>query len=102
MRTLEPLGEEVQLGFPQTERFQRRDRCDDIVAVGAGVAVTLTHVMELLLEREPPGILRMAAIDHVAERAHRALGLALEPHAPFTLAVNRGDLLALAQIRDRL
>ena len=58
--------------------------------------------MELLLKRETPGILRMAAVDHVAERAHRAFGLALEPHPPCTLAVNHGDLLALAQIRDGL
>ena len=38
--------------------------------------MTLPHEMHLLLEVEPAGILRMAAIDHVDQRAHAPLGLA--------------------------
>src|SRR5215813_13464318 len=44
----------------------------------------------------------MASVDHVAERAHRSLGLALEPGAPDALAIHHGDLLARPQIRYRL
>ena len=40
--------------------------------------MALPHVMELLVERQTPGILRMAAVDHVADRAHGSLGLALQ------------------------
>src|SRR5215470_11637634 len=64
--------------------------------------MALAHVMELLVERQTPGILRMAAVDHVADCAHCSLGLALEPDAPDTLAIHHGDLLACPQIRNRL
>ncbi len=64
--------------------------------------MALAHVMELLVERQTPGILRMAAVDHVAERAHGSLRLALEPDPPDALAIHHGDLLACPQIRDRL
>src|SRR5882672_10643740 len=64
--------------------------------------MALAHVMELLVERQTPGILWMAAVDHVADRAHGSLGLPLEPDAPDALSINHGDLLACSQIRDRL
>src|SRR5882724_3989907 len=64
--------------------------------------MALAHVMELLVERQTPGILRMAAVNHIEDRAHRSLGLALEPDAPDTFAIHHGDLLARPQIRDRL
>src|ERR1700754_4073885 len=64
--------------------------------------MALPHVMELLVERQTPGILRMAAVDHVADRAHGSLGLALEPNAPDGLAIKHRDLLARPQIRDGL
>src|SRR6185295_15067638 len=42
----------------------------------------------------------MAAVDHIDEGADALARLVLEPHRPFHLAVDRGDLLALAQIGD--
>ncbi len=64
--------------------------------------MALAHVMELLVERQTPGILRMAAVNHVADRAHSSLGLALEPDAPTALAIHHGDLFACPQIGNRL
>src|SRR3954469_4410296 len=64
--------------------------------------MALAHVMKLLVERQTPGILRMAAVDHVAERAHCPLRLALEPDPSNALAVHHGDLLACPQISDGL
>ena len=96
----EPLGDEMQRGLAIAELLERPDRCDDVVAVGAGLAVTLAHVMQLLLEREPSGILRVSTVDHVAQRRHPPLGLALEPDRAHAFAINRGHLLARAQIGD--
>ena len=62
----EPFGEEMQAGLAIPELLQRPDRGDDIVAVRAGLAVPLAHVMQLLLERKSAGILRMPAVDHIA------------------------------------
>ena len=63
------------------ERFERLHRLDHIVAVVAGSAVALAHEMQLLVVREPAGVLRMAAIDHVAQRVDAPLRRAREPDA---------------------
>ena len=68
MHAPEPLGEQVQLGLAIAELLQRGDRLDHVVAVGAGLAVALAHMMQLLLQREATGILHVAAVDYVAER----------------------------------
>src|SRR5262245_10281822 len=92
----------MQLALAVAELFERGHGGDHIVAVVAGLPVSLAHVVDLLLEREPPGILRMAAIDHVADRRHHALRVALEPHLPDEFPINHGHLLARAQIADSL
>ena len=76
VRSREPLRQQMQLGLAIAELLQRADGRDDVVAVGAGLAMALAHVMQLLLERQPAGILRVAAVDHVAERRHPPLRLA--------------------------
>ena len=70
VHALEPLRQQMQLGLAVAELLQRRHRRDHVVAVVAGLPVALAHVMQLLVERQPAGILRMAAVDHVAERRH--------------------------------
>ena len=57
----EPFGEEVQAGLAIPELLQCPDRGNDIVTVGAGLAVPLAHVVQLLLERKSAGVLRMPA-----------------------------------------
>src|SRR5262245_43888585 len=103
MGALEPLGQEMQLAFAQPERLHRGNGSGHVIAVGARLPVALAHVVQLLVERKPAGILWMAAVDHIAERGHRLfLACALEPDAPRGLAVDHCDLLARPQIRDRL
>src|ERR1019366_802723 len=43
----------------------------------------------------------MAAIDHVGQRADALPRLVLQPHRPHYLAVDAGDLFALAQVGER-
>src|ERR1700736_2109622 len=42
----------------------------------------------------------MAAVDHVSQRADALARLVLQPHRPHHLAIDRGDLLARAQVSD--
>src|SRR5689334_17592490 len=95
----EPFCKEMQAALAIAELLQRSNRGDNIVTISAGLTVPLAHVMQLLFERKPTGILRMPAIDHIAQRRY-ALGLALEPDRTDTFAIDGGDLLACAQIGD--
>ena len=72
-----------------------------IIAVDAGLAVALQHVAQLIRQRQPSCILYVAAVDDVSQRADPLPRLVLQPHRPLHLAVDRGDLFALAQIGDR-
>ena len=92
----EPFRKEMQAGLSIAELLQRSDRGDDIVPVGAGLTVPLAHVVQLLLERQSAGVLRMSAVDHIAQRRYALFGLTLEPDRPDTLAIDGGDLLARA------
>ena len=62
----------------KTFRLDRLDRGEHVVAIDAGLAVALQHMAQLFGGRQPPGILHMAAIDHVDERAD-ALAVVLGP-----------------------
>src|SRR5689334_24534138 len=64
--------------------------------------MTLPDEMKLLVEIEPAGILRMAAIDHIDEGAHAPLRLAFDQHVAPSLAIDHGDLLARTQVGDGL
>src|ERR1700754_596076 len=90
----------MQLRVAKPLRLDRLDRCENIVAIVAGLAVALLHMAQLLGKRKPAGILDMAAVDHVSERADALPPLVLEPYRAHHLAVDAGDLLALAQIGD--
>src|SRR3981081_1131024 len=90
----------MQLGLAIAELLERTDRRTDVVEVGPAPAVPLANVMQLLFEREPPGVLHVSTIHHVAECGHPTLGLALEPDRTYAFAVDGGDLLARPQIGD--
>ncbi len=92
----EPFRKEMQAGLSIAELLERSDRGNDIVAVGAGLAVPLAYMMQLLLERKSAGILRMPAIDHIAQRRYALLGLALEPDRTDRSAIDGGHLPARA------
>src|SRR5262245_31351185 len=91
----------MQRRIAAAQRLQSGDRLDYVVAVVAGAAVALADVMQLLLQRQPAGVLRMAAVDRVADRVDPTLWISLEPDAPHRLAIDRRDLLAPPQIGQR-
>src|SRR6266705_6946300 len=75
MQPVQPFRQQVQVAIAIAERLQRLDGRKQIIAVGSGFAMTGAHEMKLLGEIELSGILRMAAVDHVAERLDAGLGM---------------------------
>src|SRR5947207_8252981 len=98
----EPLRQEMQLGVSKTLSFDLGDGRQYVVQVCPGMAMALPHQMKLLLDVEPAGILRMAAVDDVDERAHPPSRLAAERDRSRGFAIDHRDLLARAQILDRV
>jgi len=92
----------MQLGLAIAERLEGLDRLDHVVAVRPGPAVALAHEVQAFGERQPAGILDVAAVDDVAERPHLAPGLVFELDTPHRFEVDAGDLLARPQIGDGL
>ena len=88
----------MQLRVAKALRLDRLDGRQNIVAVVARAAVSLPDVAQLLAEREPPGILHMAAIDHISQRADPLPGFVFQPDRAHHLAIDMGGLLAAAQI----
>src|SRR6202171_3227338 len=99
-RSRQLVREQMQIALAVAERLERAHRFDDVIAVLPGTAVALPHIMQALLDREPAGILHMAAVDDVGERPHLAARLVLELDPPHRLEIDGGDLLAAAQIGD--
>jgi hypothetical protein len=64
--------------------------------------VTLPDVVQTLVERQPPRVLHVAAVDDEAKRPHLSARRFFELDAPHRFQINRGDLLARAQIGDGL
>src|SRR5260370_9518464 len=63
--------------------------------------VTLAVIMQRGSKMELAAVLRMRAVDHEAKPLYPAPRVAVEQHGPHGLAVDRRDLLAPAQIRNR-
>src|SRR5438067_10529998 len=64
--------------------------------------MAVPHEVQLLRQAELSGVLRMAAIDHVADRRDAALGVADKDHRTHAFDIDAGHLLAFAQIGYRL
>ena len=79
VNALEPLGQEVQIAVAVALRLNLLDRRQHIVAVVAGAAVALPHQMHFLFERQPAGVLLVAAVHHVTERVHNRRGIPVGP-----------------------
>ena len=90
-----------RFGVAAAEAFELGDRRQHIIGVGARTSVPLPDQMQPLIERELAGILRMAAIDHIGQRLDPAVRVAEQRHVAQHLEIDRGHLLALAQIGDR-
>ena len=69
MRVVQHHRQPMQLGIAKTFRLDRLHGGENIIPIDAGLAVPLQHMAQLFRRRQPPGILHMAAIDHVDERA---------------------------------
>src|SRR3984885_10552732 len=55
----------MQLRVAKTLRLDRLHGREHIVAIVSGTAMALLHVAQLFGQRQPPGILDVAAIDHI-------------------------------------
>src|SRR5260221_6748141 len=100
MRVVQHYRESMQWRISKTRSLDRLHGRQHVIAVDAGLAVALLHVTQLLRQRQPSGILHMAAIDHIGQRADALPRLVFQPHRARDLAIDRGDLLAFAQIGD--
>ncbi len=100
MRALEALGQQVQLLVAIALSLDFLDRRQHVIAVVARLPVALAHEMQLPLQRQPSGILPVAAVHHVAERVHALLRVVVEPDGARGLAIDQGDLLACPQVGD--
>src|SRR5258707_490569 len=96
----QPFGELMQPCILAALGLDLRNGGEDIIEVCPGSAMSLAYQMELALEIETPGILRMAAIDHVKECGDLPGRVGGERDPPHGFAVDHGDLLARAQIFD--
>ena len=84
----------MQIGLAIAQRLERARGLKDVVTIGAGTAVTLPHVVQALVQRQPPGILHMTAIDDEAERPHLPLRSFLKFDTTHRFQINGGNLLA--------
>ena len=100
MHTMQPRGQQVELAIVKSEALKLFDRREHVIAIGAGPAMALPDVMQLRIEVELARVLRVRAVDDVANCAHPAPGIVLELHRTERLAVHGRDLLAFAQIGD--
>src|SRR6516165_11107863 len=91
----------MQPCIPATLGFDLCNRRQNVIEVCPGSAMSLAYQVQLALDIEAPGILRMAAIDHVNECGDLPGRMGGERDLPHGFAIDHGDLLARAQIFDR-
>src|ERR1700729_4075108 len=72
-------GELMQLLVAKALLFDRLDGCQHVVAIVSGTTMALLHVAQLFAQGEPAGILHVAAVDHISERADPLPGFVLKP-----------------------
>src|ERR1043166_5186167 len=101
MHSVQPLGQQVQVTVATAERLEFLHGRKYVFPVLPRDAVALAHVVELLGELEPPGVLRMAAVDEVANSLYPAFRVREQAHRAHAFAVDHGALLASAQILER-
>ena len=63
--------------------------------------MTLSGIVQLLCEAEPPGILAMASVDDITQRRHAFLRVVVEPDSAPCLPIDPGYLFTRAQVFDR-
>src|ERR1700680_452786 len=90
----------MQVGIAEALRLYFGDRGEHIVQVRPGSTMTLTHQTELALHIQAPGILSMAAIDHIYECPSDTWRRRGQRNAAHGFDIEAGRLLAVAQIRD--
>src|SRR3984893_3444071 len=89
--------EPVQLLVAKALRLDRSHGGQHVVSIESGADVYLLDKTELLSQREPPGILHMAAIDRRGQRTDTLAGLVAEPDRAQHFAIDVGGLLAASQ-----
>src|SRR2546421_548100 len=78
MGIVEHHGKPAQLLIAKPFALDRLDGGEHIVAVVAGAPVSLADDAKLLVERQPAGILHMAAVGDIGQRADTLLRRVVE------------------------
>jgi hypothetical protein len=76
MNALETSGQKMQVAIAKAQRFERLDRVEQVGAVGSGLSVPLTQVMQLGRKIQSASVLRVTAVDHVAHGPNLSLWIA--------------------------
>jgi len=92
----------MQIALAITECFERAYGFHHIITVGAGLAMALAHVMQTFRQRQPAGILHVAAINDVTHRPHAASRVLFELDLAHRFDIDRRDLFARPQIVQRV
>ena len=102
MRALQPLSQPLQLDVFDSESLQFFHRRQHVVAARARATMSLPGKMQLISKAELAGVLAMAAIDDVTERAYALLRVIVDPNPAPGLAIDAGDLFPAPQVIDSL
>jgi hypothetical protein len=88
----------MQLRIAKALGLDRLHGRQEVVAVVSRTAMSLPHEAQLLGERKPSGILDVATVDYIGERADPLPGFVFKPDRAHDFAIDIGGLLAAAQI----
>ena len=88
VHALELFCQHLQIDVADTERLQFFHGRQHVVAASSGASVTLSRIVQSLSEAEPPGILPVAPVNHIAKRVHAFLRVVVEPNPAPGLAID--------------
>ena len=101
MRIMQHQRELMQRGVAKAFGFDRLDGRQHIIAVVSGAAVSLLHDAKLFGERQAAGILNMAAIGDIGQRADPFARLIAEPNLGVVDFVAGAEQLVIVEFTKR-
>lgn len=102
MNASKVLGKALQFCIADSQHVEFFHGRKHVISARSGTAMALARVMQLVGQTEPSRILAMAPIDDVTKRVHALLRIVVKPNSAPRLAIDESDLLARAEIFNRL